>query len=112
MGSDREPSRASGVLVTVGVGTHRDLHVVAALDQHGHYLGTRTFPATPAGFGALTAWARAFGTLDRVGIEGTGSYGARLARWLRARGLPVLRGRAPAPAGSSGPSPPREIRPH
>jgi transposase len=35
------------------------------------------------------AWAADLGTIERVGIEGTGSYGAGLARWLRARGLTV-----------------------
>ena len=90
MRSAGTPSQEPAVLVTVGVDTHRDLHVAAALDRHGQHLGTRTFPTTPAGFEALTAWAGGFGTLDRVGIEGTGSYGAGLARWLRARGVAVV----------------------
>ncbi|MDQ6670230.1 MAG: transposase, partial [Chloroflexota bacterium] len=45
---------------------------------------------TPAGYAALVRWAEQFGTLVRVGIEGTGSYGAGLARWLRARGHVVV----------------------
>ena len=32
----------------------------------------------------------ALGTVERFGIEGTGSYGAGLARWLRGRGVEVL----------------------
>ena len=90
MRSAGTPSQEPAVLVTVGVDTHRDLHVAAALDRHGQHLGTRTFPTTPAGFEALTVWVGGFGTLDRVGIEGTGSYGAGLARWLRARGVAVV----------------------
>jgi transposase len=76
--------------VTVGVDTHRDLHVAVALDQHGRWLGTRAFPTTPAGFAALATWAVRYGVLGPIGIEGTGSYGAGLARWLRARGFTVV----------------------
>ena len=79
-----------GVRVTVGVDTHADVHVGVALDQVGRRLGTRAIPTTPAGFAELVAWASAFGVLERVGIEGTGSYGAGLARWLRARGVVVV----------------------
>src|SRR5215211_326964 len=80
----------STVQVTVGVDTHRDLHVAVALDQQGRWLGTRSFPTTPAGFAALTTWATSYGPLGPIGIEGTGSYGAGLARWLRTHGLMVV----------------------
>jgi len=90
MRSDSEASQESGVLVTVGVDTHRDLHVAVALDRHGRRLGTRACPTTPAGFAALLAWATGYGAVDRIGIEGTGSYGAGLARWLRARDVAVV----------------------
>jgi transposase len=76
--------------VTVGVDTHRDVHVAVALKQHGGWLGTRAFPTTPSGFAALTTWATRYGTLGSIGIEGTGSYGAGLARGRRARGLTVV----------------------
>ena len=76
--------------VTVGVDTHRDLHVAVALDPQGRRLGTRSFPTTPAGFAAFLTWATRYGTLGSIGIEGTGSYGAGLTRWLRARGLAVV----------------------
>ena len=78
------------VRITVGVDTHADLHVGAALDQFGRRLGTRSVPTTPAGFAELVAWASGLGVLDRFGIEGTGSYGAGLTRWLRGRGLTVV----------------------
>ena len=78
------------VQVTVGVDTHADLHVAAALDQLGQLLGTHPFPTTAAGYAALLAWAGQFGAVERLGIEGTGRYGAGLARWLRARGLAVV----------------------
>ena len=79
-----------GVRVTVGVDTHTDQHVGVALDQLGRRLGTRSVPTTPAGFATLLAWARTFGTVEQFGVEGTGSYGAGLTRWLRARGLAVI----------------------
>ncbi len=76
--------------VTGGVDTHLDVHVAAALDGIGGLLGVESFPTTPAGYTALTDWLCGFGTLERVGIEGTGSYGAGLARHLAALGVPVL----------------------
>jgi len=81
---------APEVRVTLGVDTHADVHVGVALDHLGRRLGTHTIPTTPAGYAELVAWAGAFGTLERIGLEGTGSYGAGLARWLRERGFPVL----------------------
>lgn len=80
----------SQVLVTVGVDTHADSHVAVALDQLGRLLGTRTIPTTPAGYAALLAWATTLGWVDRIGVEGTGSYGAGLTRWLRAHGQVVI----------------------
>ncbi|HLB43839.1 MAG TPA: transposase, partial [Candidatus Limnocylindrales bacterium] len=77
-------------LVTLGVDTHADLHAAAALDERGRLLDSISLPSTPAGYQALLDWAAAFGTIDRVGVEGTGSYGAGLARWLRDQGLVVL----------------------
>src|SRR5215210_1381500 len=76
--------------ITVGVDTHADQHVGAALDQLGRFLGTQAVPSTAAGHAALLAWARRLGVVERIGIEGTGSYGAGLSRWLRARGVAVV----------------------
>lgn len=90
MGSDYSEAQDGEVRVTVGVDTHADQHVAVALDQFGRRLGTRSVPTTPAGFAALLAWACGFGGIEQIGIEGTGSYGAGLTRWLRARGLAVL----------------------
>ena len=77
-------------LVTLGVDTHLDNHVAAVLDERGVLLDSMMLPTTPAGYQALLDWAAEFGTIDRVGVEGTGSYGAGLARWLRGAGLVVL----------------------
>jgi transposase len=76
--------------ITGGVDTHLDVHVAAALDAIGGELGVESFPTTPAGFAALLRWLTSFGTLERVGIEGTGSYGAGLARYLHAAGVTVI----------------------
>ena len=81
---------AKAPLVTGGVDTHRDCHVAAAVDPVGGVLGTRSFPTTPSGYRQLLGWLRSFGPLDRVGVEGTGSYGAALARHLTSSGIEVL----------------------
>jgi transposase len=76
--------------VTGGVDTHLDLNVAAALDPIGGLLGVAEFPTTRAGHGLLMNWLSGFGPVSRVGIEGTGSYGAGLARFLRASGIDVV----------------------
>jgi transposase len=81
---------APALLVTVGVDTHLDLHVAAAVDQAGRLLDTRGFPASTRGYVALVTWAERLGPVQRVGIEGTGTYGAGLARFVRAYGLEVV----------------------
>src|SRR5882757_3021239 len=76
--------------VTGGVDTHADVHVAAAVDGNGGLLGVESFATTPAGYAQLHGWLSAFGPVDRVGVEGTGAYGAGLARHLRSRGLVVI----------------------
>ncbi len=76
--------------VTGGVDTHLDVHVAAALDGIGGLLGVEEFRTTAAGSKALLEWLSSFGTPVRVGVEGTGSYGAGLARYLRGAGVEVL----------------------
>jgi transposase len=78
------------VRVTVGVDTHKHLHVAAARDQLGRRLGVTIAPATTAGYGQLLAWARGLGEVQAWGVEGTGSYGAGLVRFLAASGQRVL----------------------
>jgi transposase len=81
--------RDSGA-VTGGVDTHLDVHVAAALDEVGGLLGVESFETSPAGCDKLVGWLQSFGPLARVGVEGTGSYGAGLARRLRAAGVEVV----------------------
>ena len=81
---------ATPLLVTGGVDTHTDVHVAAALNHLGGVMGTASFPTTPAGYRRLLAWLRSHGELGIVGVEGTGSYGASLARHLRGAGVQVV----------------------
>ena len=76
--------------VTGGVDTHADMRVAAALDPVGGLLGVAEFPVTPAGYARLLGWLGGFGTVCLVGIEGTGSYGAGLARHVTAAGIRVV----------------------
>jgi len=76
--------------ITGGVDTHADVHVAAALDPVGGLLGVAEFPATAAGYARLLGWLGGFGPVCLVGIEGTGSYGAGLARHIAAAGIRVV----------------------
>ena len=75
----------------MGVDTHKDIHVAVALDGLGRRLGALlSVPTTPAGYKELVDWATGFGSLGRAGVEGTGSFGAGLTRFLRAEGIEVF----------------------
>lgn len=74
-----EPDRRK---VIGGIDTHKDLHVAAAIDHQENVLGTASFSTTRAGYRALVRWLRQFGDISKVGIEGTGSYGAGITRHL------------------------------
>ncbi len=77
--------------VTVGVDTHKDTHVARAKDQLGRRLGeVKIISTTPAGYRDLLGWAKSLGEIDTFGLEGTGSYGAGLARCLRSEGAVVV----------------------
>lgn len=76
--------------VTGGVDTHADIHLAAVQDQLGRELGHAEFTTDAAGETALRAWLESYGTIDRVGVEGTGMYGAGLTRSLHAAGVTVV----------------------
>jgi transposase len=76
--------------VTGGVDTHLDVHVAAAVDAAGGVLGVESFATTAAGFARLHEWLSSVGPVRRVGVEGTGAYGAGLARYLRGQHLEVV----------------------
>jgi transposase len=76
--------------VTGGVDTHGETHHAAVIDALGRQLADREFPTTPRGYRALLSWLAGFGKLVRVGVEGTGAYGAALSRFLRREGVEVV----------------------
>ncbi len=78
------------VRVTGGVDTHADSHVAAAVDDNGGMLGVESFPSTEAGFEDLLGWLVGFGPVTQVGVEGTGSWGVGLTRFLSAADVVVI----------------------
>ncbi len=76
--------------VVGGVDTHADFHVAAAVDHNGGLLGIESFPADLAGYEGLCGWLCSFGQLARVGVEGTGSWGVGLARFLADTGIETV----------------------
>lgn len=81
--------------VVGGVDTHKELHVAAVVDQHDRLLGSASFPTTRHGYKTMLAWMRSYGTLSRVGMECSGTYGAGLLRYLQQAGITVLEVTAP-----------------
>src|SRR5215213_3256812 len=91
------PDRAGEpLLVFGGVDTHADTHTVAAISHLGAMLGHQSFPATAKGYRQLYGWLADHGTLMRVGMEGTSSYGAGLAAALTGHGVELVEVNRPA----------------
>jgi hypothetical protein len=76
--------------VTVGIDTHKYIHVAVALTERGRRLGDITVAGDPGGYEQLLAWARSFGEPWCFGVEGCGSYGQGLVRHLRRHGQRVV----------------------
>ncbi len=76
--------------VTGGGDTHSRVHVAAVVNAIGKILATASFAVNAAGYADLLAWMGSFGTLTAVGVEGTGSYGAGLCRFLVANNVAVI----------------------
>jgi transposase len=75
--------------ITGGVDTQAGVRVAAAVDPIGGLPGVQEFPVSPAGYARLLGWLGGFGTVCLAGIEGTGRYGAGLARHITAAGVRV-----------------------
>src|SRR6266511_4239895 len=67
--------------VAIGVDTHKDVHVAVALDGFGEQLGSHEVETTEAGYRSLLSWALGLGQ-PVFAVEGAGSYGAGLVRFL------------------------------
>lgn len=76
--------------ITGGVDTHKDTHHAAVVLMNGRRVADKEFPSTAAGHTDLLTWMQSFGTLQTVGVEGTGSYGAGLARHLLSKKVQVI----------------------
>ena len=76
--------------IIIGVDTHKHVHAAVAVDALGTRLGTVTVPVGETGYRTLETWARSLGSVRAFGVEGTGSYGAGLSRFLRGQGYAVL----------------------
>ena len=74
--------------VAIGVDTHKQVHVAVALDALGAQLEGREIEATPAGYRSLLCWSRELG-VPAFAVEGSGSYGAGLVRFLEQAGVAV-----------------------
>ena len=73
-----------------GVDTHRDVHMAAVVDTAGRVLGSAPFTTDTAGYEQLSDWLQSHGSVVRVGVEGTGSYGAGPPRYLTTIGVKVV----------------------
>lgn len=78
------------VQLIIGIDTHQDRHVAVAIDQQGVRLAEHHALATTFGYAELERWSRSLGEVRAFGIEGTGSYGAGVARFLTGRGYAVV----------------------
>ena len=90
----------AGRPVIGGVDTHAGVHVAEMVNQAGGCCGpgsSRPPPRTMRG----GAWMRGHGDLARFGMEGTGSYGAGLARHLASSSTCLSRARSAATAAAS-----------
>lgn len=84
-------SRKTQRRIVAGVDTHADTHHVAVVLMSGRRLADAEFPATPQGYRRLLSWLGSWSTrLVAAGVEGTGSYGAGLARFLSAQQVRVV----------------------
>jgi len=82
-------TRTSAVVIG-GVDTHKDVHVAAVIDERGKIIDTASFATSAKGCHELLSWMRSHGELVKVGVEGTGCYGAGLARLLEEEGVEVV----------------------
>jgi transposase len=76
--------------VILGIDTHADTHTAVVINQLGQVQGTCSIDTTVRGYRSVFRWASGFGPLRRAGVEGTGTYGAGIARFLTDVGVEVI----------------------
>ena len=76
--------------IIIGVDTHKEVHAAVAISGLGAHLGALSIQANASGYRHLESWAMSLDPVRAIGIEGTGSYGAGLCRFLRGHGREVL----------------------
>jgi transposase len=76
--------------IILGVDTHLDQHVAVLIDILGRVVGSHSVATNAVGYEELVEWAKSVGRLNRAGVEGTGTYGAALARKLCSYGVEVF----------------------
>ncbi|WP_406251978.1 IS110 family transposase [Streptomyces atratus] len=81
---------ANEIAVIGGIDSHTDFHQLGIIDTVGRHLATESFETTPRGYQRLLEWLCSHGEVLAVGMEGTGSYGAEIARFLRGNGIPLI----------------------
>jgi len=78
-----------GNMTAIGVDTHKATLAACAVDPLGAPIAEATFANDPKGHLAFIAWARSKAPEATIGIEGSSSYGAPLARAAQQAGLCV-----------------------
>ncbi len=73
-----------------GVDTHQETHMAVVIDSIGRVQGTEAFRADAGGYREMLTWMRHHGQVVKVGVEGTGTYGAGLPRFLAKEGVEVI----------------------
>jgi len=73
----------------VGIDTHKATLAACCVDEVGTAVAEATFANHPAGFEALRRWLIEHG-VSRIGLEGSGGYGAAAARFLLAASMAAV----------------------
>jgi transposase len=76
-------------MAVIGIDTHKGTLAACAVDGLGAVIAERGFRCEPEGLAELVRWARPLAADGRIGVEGSASYGAPVARMLIAAGLQV-----------------------
>ena len=76
--------------LTLGVNTHLDTHVAVIVNNLGQVMDTQAFKVNVTGYEKLYQWCQSFGEVKQAGLEGTGTYGAGLCKFLLDKQIAVF----------------------